>query len=435
MSNHSIRGFLLFGAALVAASGAGAQLLPQVGSLPGQVLGGVLGPNGTGNVPVVGGMVDTLGVSRIGEGLDAPSLLDLRRQRLRALIQQNRRVLEADDKGNPVRRGEVIAIDPTAAVLGSAAAAGFRVLREDRIDGLGLRMVVLSPRKGQDAEDALKALRKIAPDARFELNHIFEPAGSKLMAAGAAAMAGGGGGRPAIGMVDGGVASHPALGGAAIEQRGFAPKGAQASGHGTAVASLLVGNDGRFTGAARGASLLVADVYGGDAAAGSADTIARALGWLAERGVRVINISLVGPPNRLLERAVAALRARGVIIVAAVGNDGPAAPPQFPASYPGVIAVTGVDARDKALGEAGKAAHLDFAAPGADMAAALPGKGYAIVRGTSFAAPLVAARLAIAGGSVERVAAEAMPGKGKVGRGIVCKPCRVEPKSVGAKRA
>jgi subtilisin family serine protease len=187
-------------------------------------------------------------------------------------------------------------------------------------------------------------------------------------------------------------------------------------------------------GAARGASLLVADVYGGDAAAGSADTIARALGWLAERGVRVINISLVGPPNRLLERAVAALRARGVIIVAAVGNDGPAAPPQYPASYPGVIAVTGVDARDKALTEAGKAAHLDFAAPGADMAAALPGKGYAIVRGTSFAAPLVAARLAMAGGSVERVAAEAVPGKGKVGRGIVCKPCRVEPKAVGAKR-
>jgi hypothetical protein len=434
MSKRSFRGILLFGAALMAAGGAGAQLLPQVGALPGQVLGGVLGPGGAGNVPVVGGAVDMLGVRRIGEGFDAPSLLDLRRQRLRALIQQNRRVLEADDEGNPVRKGEVIAIDPSAAILGSATAAGFRVLREDRIEGLGLRMVVLSPLKGQDAEDALKALRKIAPDARFELNHVFEPAGAKLMAAGAASVAQGGGGRAAIGMVDGGVANHPALGGAAIEQRGFAPRGAQASGHGTAVASLLVGNDGKFMGAARGASLLVADVYGGDAAARSADTIARALGWLAERGVRVINISLVGPPNRLLERAVAALRARGVIIVAAVGNDGPAAPPQYPASYPGVIAVTGVDARDKALTEAGKAAHLDFAAPGADMAAALPGKGYAIVRGTSFAAPLVAARLAMAGGSVERVAAEAVPGKGKVGRGIVCKPCRVEPKAVGAKR-
>ena len=83
-------------------------------------------------------------------------------------------------------------------------------------------------------------------------------------------------------------------------------------------------------------------------------------------------------------------------IVAAVGNDGPAAPPQYPASYPGVVAVTGVDARGRALPEAGKASHLDFAAPGADMAAALPGQGYAKVRGTSFAAPFATARLAIA---------------------------------------
>lgn len=433
MSKQSLRGIMAFGAALILATGAGAQLLPQIGALPGQVLGGALGQGGA-NVPVVGGVVNTLGVSRAGEGLDAPSLLDLRRQRLRSLIRQNRRALEADDQGNPVRKGEVIAIDPPAALLERAQAAGITILREDRIAGLGLRAVVLSPPKGEDAKGALKMLRKLAPEGKFELNHIFEPAGGALMQAGAAAIAGNGGGRPAIGMVDGGVANHPALASASIEQRGFAPRGAQASGHGTAVASLLVGHDGKFAGAARGASLLVADVYGGDPAAGSADAIARALGWLAERGVRVINISLVGPPNRLLERAIGALRARGVLVVAAVGNDGPAAPPQYPASYPGVVAVTGVDARDKALAEAGKAMHLDFAAPGAEMAAALPGKGYAIVRGTSFAAPFVAARLAIAGGSLERVAAEALPGKGRVGRGIVCKPCRVEPKLVGAKR-
>ena len=119
-------------------------------------------------------------------------------------------------------------------------------------------------------------------------------------------------------------------------------------------------------------------------------------------------------------------------MVAAVGNDGPAAPPQYPASYPGVIAVTGVDAKDRALREAGRAAHLDFAAPGADLAAALPGKGYTSVRGTSFAAPLVSARLA-ATGNESRLAAEATPGKGKVGRGIVCRSCRIAPSSVGLK--
>jgi len=178
--------------------------------------------------------------------------------------------------------------------------------------------------------------------------------------------------------------------------------------------------------------LYVADVYGGNQAAGSATAIVRALGWLAAHHPQVITISLVGPSNRLVQRAIQAVQARGIEVVAAVGNDGPAAPPQYPASYPRVVAVTGVDARGRALVEAGRATHLDFAAPGADMAAALPGQGYARVRGTSFAAPLAAARL-LADGSVTRLAAEARPGKGRVGHGIVCGGCRIDPRSVGAK--
>jgi len=176
----------------------------------------------------------------------------------------------------------------------------------------------------------------------------------------------------------------------------------------------------------------VADVYGGSEAAGSASVIVKALAWLASKRPQVINISLVGPPNKILERAIAAVQARGIKIVAAVGNDGPAAPPQYPASYPGVVSVTAVDAHGRAIPEAGKPVHLDFAAPGADMAAALPGQGFARVRGTSFASPLVAARLLIAG-SPQRLAAEAEPGRGRVGRGIVCGPCRIDPRSVGAK--
>jgi hypothetical protein len=232
-------------------------------------------------------------------------------------------------------------------------------------------------------------------------------------------------------MIDGAVASHPALAGASIEQNGFAGS-PQPTGHGTAVASLLVGNQGPFRGAATGAQLYVADVYGGNRAAGSASAIVRALGWLAGKRAQVINISLVGPPNLLVQRAIQAVQSRGIQVVAAVGNDGPAAPPQYPASYAGVIAVTAVDGKGRALPEAGKPAHLDFAAPGADMAAALPGKGYARVRGTSFAAPLAAARLLLAG-SPQRLVAEARAGKGRVGRGILCSECRVEPRTVGAK--
>jgi len=317
-------------------------------------------------------------------------------------------------------------------------AAGFPVLRESSIAGLGIRLHVLGLPKGDTVREGLKRLSEIAPAGQFEMNHVFEPAGGALIAV-CAAMASSAttAGRP-IGMIDGGVAAHPSLSAARITQRGFVGDGPQASGHGTAIASLLVGKHDAFRGAAVGRALLVADVYGGKPAAGSAEAIARALGWLAESGADVINISLVGPPNRLLARAVETTRTRGVTIIAAVGNDGPAAPPLYPASYPGVIAVTGVDARNRALVEAGRAEHLDFAAPGADMVAALPGEGYTKVRGTSFAAPLVAARFAAAEGTPgvreKTVGAEAVPGRGNVGRGIVCQPCRNGTETVLAKK-
>jgi hypothetical protein len=431
-----LRTILACSAVLLAAGEGHAQLLPSLGGIPGQVVGGVLGSSG--NAPVVAPVIDRL--NNVGDTAVAntASLLDLRRARLRGLIRDNSRSLEADRDGNPVRKGELIAIDPSSETIARAGAAGFRVLRDERIEGLQLHVVTLSPPAGDDTREGLARLRRIAPEGTFDHDHVFEPAGAALATLGGSAVAAPISPRQAvIGMIDGGVSAHPSLRNATIEQRGFAAQGARPSGHGTAVASLMVGSDGRFQGAARGMPLLVADVYGGDPTEGSAVRIARALGWLTSRGVRVINVSLVGPANPLLARAIAAARERGALIVAAVGNDGPAAPPSYPASYPGVVAVTGVDVRNRALPEAGKALHLDFAAPGAEMAAALPGRGYATVRGTSFAAPLVTARLIAAGGgaaAVATVAHEAIKGRGRVGRGIVCGPCRIPPREVGAKR-
>src|SRR3546814_1615500 len=83
-------------------------------------------------------------------------------------------------------------------------------------------------------------------------------------------------------------------------------------------------------------------------AGGNASAIARALGWLVQRGAAVTTISLVGPDNKLLATAVSRAQQRGMLIVAAVGNDGPAAPPAYPASYKGVFAVPGVDSRNRA---------------------------------------------------------------------------------------
>lgn len=436
MNRPTFRTILTCGAIVLAAGSGDAQLLPSLGGVPGQVVGGVLGS--PGNTPVVTPVIDRLNDVGDRAVANGASLLDLRRARLRGLIRDHRRVLDADRDGNPVRKGEVVAIDPSPDTMARARGAGFRILHDERIEDLQLHVVTLAPPGGDNTREGLMRLRRIAPEGAFDYDHVFEPAGAARPASGgSAATASVPIGQAVVGMIDGGVSAHPSFRSASIEQRGFAASGARPSGHGTAVASLIVGSDGRFQGAARGVTLLVADVYGGDPTEGSAVAIARALGWLTARGARVINISLVGPANPLLERAVAAARARGILLVAAVGNDGPAAPPAYPASYRGVVAVTAVDSRNRALPEAGKALHLDFAAPGSEMAAALPGSGYAAVRGTSFAAPLVTARLIATGGgesAIEAVSREAVRGRGRLGRGIVCGSCRIVPRDVGVKR-
>jgi hypothetical protein len=351
------------------------------------------------------------------------------RDRLSDLARENPRALDFDDHGAVVVRGEVLAISPSPASLDLAAKAGFTLLRDDRMESLGLDLVTLGTPKGMSAREALRRLRALDPDGRYDLDHLYAGAGESLAPAGAGTRAGGVEGRGArIGLLDTGLdRRHPAFADSTIEQRGFAPGGVTPAAHGTAVASLIVGETRGFHGAAPGASLLAADVYGSGPTGGSADAIVQGLAWMAENHVRVVNISLVGPPNLMLEASVHALVERGVLIVAPVGNDGPAAPPLYPAAYPGVVAVTGVDRRGKPLVESGRAGHVDFAAPGADLEAARAGGGFARVRGTSFAAPSVAGRLgAILRGedrgaatrALAALAEEARQAGGVVGRDI-----------------
>ena len=411
----TIRTILAVSVALISAT-AGAQLLP--GSLP---------------LPNVGETVDRVGrglqdsLERTSERLErrADALADLRLDRLRDLVRAHPGQLEMTDDG-PAVRGQVIAIDPSPAAVETAREAGFVVVSEERIEGLDLAAVILETPRGWSVDRALRRLRRMAPGVEFAANHIHSPAGSAALAVGGAALAQGRSTGPAIGLIDGGVAEHPSLRGS-VEQRGFVRGAPRPSAHGTAVASLASGS-GSVRGASPGTPLIVADIYGNDPAGGSATALVRALAFMIQRRVPVVALSLVGPRNPLVARAVSLARARGMFIVAAVGNDGPAAPPAYPASYPGVIAVTAVDGRDRLLVEAGRAAHLDYAAPGADMAAAAPGGGLAAVRGTSYAVPLVAGRLYRHSDRENAIAlldAEAADrGRRGFGRGLVCGTCR-----------
>lgn len=384
----------------------------------------------------------------------ADTLRQVRLDRVTALLRENRDRIDLDERGEPAVRGVLIASGVDNAMAARAAGQGFTIIDRDHIEGLELDIARFRVPDGRSLALARRQLAKLLPEAEVDVDNLYFASGGDAAAGGAlpqvslapislapaslaqAALATPAGtGAAPLGLIDGGVAAHPSVAGR-VEQRGFAAGAPLASRHGTAVASLLVGQGG-VRGAAPGARLLAADVYGADPAGGNASAIARALGWLAQSRVAVTTISLVGPDNKLLAQAVSRAQQRGMLIVAAVGNDGPAAPPAYPASYRGVIAVTGVDARNRVLPEAGRALHVDFAAPGDAILAATGAATTDRLRGTSFAAPLVAGRLALRypaptidriGPAVTALVAEARDlgkkGRDKVyGNGLICGAC------------
>ncbi len=419
----------LFAALLVAPTGAGAQILPPP------------------LLPPVGGIVRDLGSAVTQSPLvrraerAARTLARDRLYRLELTARRHPDLIEIDRDGNPVRAREILVEDPDEALLTQADAAGFSLLERQTIDDLGIGYARFRVPPGTSLNRALKRMRAIAGGRGVSTDPLhfasgtmvpFAPAADKSPAVAAVDGA-------SIGIIDGGV--DPGMVDGAVVQQAFATGGPTPNAHATALASLIRGTR-TIRGSAPRARLLVADVYGRDPAGGSAAAIARAIGWMVRQRVPVIAVSLVGPFNPLLSRVVATALARGTVIVAAVGNDGPAAPPAYPASYPGTLAVTGVDGRNRALIEAGRATHLDYAAPGGDLLAAGLGGRTVAVRGTSFAVPFVAARLAhfhaapdstaiaTALSALDREAIDlGKRGSDPVyGRGLVCGACRTPKK-------
>ena len=376
---HIVAILYLAAAAAVAADQVG---LPQVPGVP-------LPP--LPNVP--GTVTDTLRTAQ-----SAMPLADVRRLRIRELLRSERATVEADPDGQPILRGQIGALSPTASALESAQAAGFTILSEKTLGSLGLRLVILQVPDGMATRRALKRMRKLDPDGSYDFHHLYlesaathealpEPAQSPA-AVTPAAPAG-----ARVGLIDSGVdGAHPSLAGVAIHRFGCDGASPPAT-HGTAVASLLAGDAPGFRGVLPGAELYAADVFCGKPG-GSIGLLALALDWMAGEQVAVVNISLVGAKSVLLTGLVRAMGARGYVLVAAVGNDGPAAPPLYPAAYPEVVGVTGVDPKHRVLPEACRGEHVAFAAPGSEMRAAAPGGGWNAVRGTSFASPIVAGMLA-----------------------------------------
>lgn len=352
----------------------------------------------------------------------AEQLLRIRDDRVAKLLRDHPDSVERDSNGDPARRGELFLLDADPEALSVARQAGFVVRDAETIEGLDMQLVRVIVPRSMSLADAEATLRDLLPDVTISADNLHFQAGGSTKSAPLAMLTSSTTSVPtAVGLIDGAPGNHARP----SATRGFAKGAPYPSNHGSAIYSLLT-----FAGVK---DVRVADVYGTDPAGGNGLAIAKALGWLTQGGAKVISISLVGPRNALVERAVASAQRQGVIVVAAVGNDGPAAPPAYPASYRGVLAVTAVDGRNRALIEAGKADHLDYAAPGADLVVR-NAKGERVrVRGTSFAVPLIAARVAAQTASRSQIIVQLdkeavdLGKKGAddtYGRGLLCGRCR-----------
>src|SRR3569833_1172730 len=112
-------------------------------------------------------------LSGLSNALDTRRLEGVRLLHVRDLIRTHRREVEADPNGAPVLRGEVVAFSPTDAALERARAAGFDVLRERTLEGLGARLVVLLAPRGMSTGRALVRLRGWDTEGAFVFNHLY----------------------------------------------------------------------------------------------------------------------------------------------------------------------------------------------------------------------------------------------------------------------
>jgi subtilisin family serine protease len=309
---------------------------------------------------------------------------------------------------------ELVAVGLGTDGLASLIAEGFTLVSERAVAGRGSLVRLRIPDALAEAA-ALDRIAQIDPGAIADLNHYYRPDAAASEAvedctagicdawsligwptsglAGCAADV-------TIGVVDTGVnPDHDVFAGSRLEVQTVREDAEPPSErkHGTAVVAILIGAPGsRVPGLLPDSRVIAVDPFsrgrGGDERSDVFALVA-AVETLLERDARVVNLSLTGPPNQVLEETVR--RALDTTaLVAAVGNGGPRAHPLYPAAYEGVIGVTAVDRRKRLYRRALRGEQVDFAAPGVELPTAASIRGVRPQTGTSFAAPFVTAAAA-----------------------------------------
>jgi subtilisin family serine protease len=205
-----------------------------------------------------------------------------------------------------------------------------------------------------------------------------------------------------IAVLDTGVTfTHPALAGHLLPGYNVLSPGARpadvptnvasnandAVGHGTAVAGIIAA-------VAPGASIMPIKVLDSDGW-GTEFGLAEGIRYAVQHGANVINLSLgMAAPSAVVAQAINDAAQHGVVVVAAAGNTGSAAP-TFPASAPHTLAVAATDATDAKAPFSAYGAFVGVSAPGVAIDSAYYTGGYAWWSGTSMAAPFVSGEVAL----------------------------------------
>jgi hypothetical protein len=166
--------------------------------------------------------------------------------------------------------------------------------------------------------------------------------------------------------------------------------------HGTGVAGAIVAH-ARLMGSAPEARIIGIRAFA-VASSGAESTsfvVLKALDYAAAHGAQIINMSFAGPKDPLIERGIAAVAAKGIVMVAAAGNAGPKSPPLYPAANANVIAVSATDADDKLFAASNRGSYVALAAPGVDIFLPAPDEKYQMTSGTSFSAAYISGLAAL----------------------------------------
>lgn len=311
---------------------------------------------------------------------------------------------------------ELIVSGLTAQDITALEQQGFAVTATRDSASLGQTVSRIEPPPGVGLQSALRRIQDIAPGATAARNDTFQrsvigpyqPMGESC-GAGCEAFAITGW-KPGylkcslpqtIGVIDTGIdAAHPSLTGADIEMLSVRREDRRPSDptHGTGVLSLLVGQPGsEVVGVVPRVKVLAVDAFhkSGKGDATDAFDLVAALDIMAERDIRIVNLSLAGPANPILASAVESLIAEGSTLIAAAGpssDNGRG----YPSKYPGVIAVAAIDGGLRPSRLSARGTHISYAGPGVGMSVAIPGGKARLATGTSFAAPIVSAAFATA---------------------------------------